>query len=224
MTSRLYAKLRVRATNSATRSVSKSGVNPGIRGFIVALLLSLAALEAHSQQTHVLLNDERALVTRVELGEGETYVLTKDQEGEVWAAIDPVALVATKGGTQTRKLVRAGAAAILGSGEELQFRGRSNRHARLVIVKPKMQQQPLTVDSFVLDSLEDASDRNATLFVAISDCRFRDTRDLGDENKSILGKPQVVVMESGSVRWIRPGIHYFKTLGPKVAKVVSIEW
>jgi len=178
-----------------------------------------------SQLAHVLLNDKKALVTQIEVSPGETYILTKDQEGDVWTAIDPVVLVTKKGGSQTRKRVRAGEAAIVGSDEELQFHVESNSHARLVIVKPKMAHQELTVGPFVLNStIEDASDRNATLLVAVSGSRFRDTRNLGDESEWIPSKPDIIMMNAGRVRWIRPGIHHFKNLGPVPARLVSIEW
>jgi hypothetical protein len=73
-------------------------------------------------------------------------------------------------------------------------------------------------------SIEDASDRNATLLVAISDCRFRDVRNLGDESEWTPSKPEIVAMSVGNVKWIRPGIHHFKNLGLATAKLVSIEW
>lgn len=204
---------------------SKRATRLSIRGLITMVLLSLASLCASSQQTHVLLNDEKTLVTQVEVSPGETYSLTKDQRGNVWVAIDPVLLVTKKGGMQTRKRVREGEAAIVGSDEELQFRVESNSHARLVIVKPKMAHQELTVGPFVLNgTIENASDRNATLLVAVTDARFSDTRNLGDESQWIPSKPNIIVMNYGSVRWIRSGIHHFKNLGPMAARLVSIEW
>ena len=204
---------------------SKRATRLSIRGLITMVLLSLASLCASSQQTHVLLNDEKTLVTQVEVSPSETYSLTKDQGGNVWVAIDPVLLVTKKGGMQTRKRVREGEAAIVGSDEELQFRVESNSHARLVIVKPKMAHQELTVGPFVLNgTIENASDQNATLLVAVTDARFSDTRNLGDESQWIPSKPNIIVMNYGSVRWIRSGIHHFKNLGPMAARLVSIEW
>lgn len=193
-------------------------------GLLVSVLMILATEGAFSQRTHIVLDDKKVLVTRIDISHGATYTLPKDQIGDVWIAIDSVELVTIKDGKGSRKLLDAGDSAIVRSEEQLLFRQKSTRSARLVIVRPKSSHQDLTVESFILDSLEDASDRNATLLVAISDCHFRDTRDLGDENGSLLGKPDAVLMKSGSARWILPGIHSFKTIGPTVAKLVSIEW
>jgi hypothetical protein len=225
MTNRSSIKLPIEATKSADRCASKCAGRLSIRGPITMVLLTLTSLYATSQQTHILLNDEKALVTQIEVSPGETYVLTKDQRGDVWTAIDPVVLVTKKGGAQISRRVRAGEAAIVSSDEELKFHLESVSHSRLVIVKPKMAHQELTVGPFILSSsIEDASDRNATLLVAVSDCRFRDTRNLGDESEWIPSKPNIVTMSAGSVRWIRPGIHHFKNLGPIAAVLVSIEW
>ena len=88
-----------------------------------------------------------------------------------------------------------------------------------------MAHQELTVGPFVLNNaIENASDRNATLLVAVTDARFSDTRNLGDESEWIPSKPNIIVMNYGSVRWIRPGIHHFKNFGPITARLVSIEW
>jgi hypothetical protein len=60
------------------------------------VLLNLTSLCASSQQTqqaHVLLNVDRALVTQIDVSPGGTYALTKDQEGDVWIAIDPLVIV-----------------------------------------------------------------------------------------------------------------------------------
>jgi hypothetical protein len=189
------------------------------------VLMQLAAVPASPQQTHVLLDDAKALVTEVELSAGQTYPVAEDQTGTVWIALDPVVLLETKGGQQNQRRVHSGDAATVHAGEHVEFRAQRGLPARLVLVRPKMTQQELTVEPFVLTgSLEDASDRNATLFIAISNSRFRDTRNLGDESEWKPGKPDTITMRSGSVRWIRSGIHHFKNLGPTAARLVSIEW
>ncbi len=194
--------------------------------YLVAMLLvHLAVASASSQQTHVVLNDAKALVTQIDISPGGTYKLPEAQGGDVWTALDPVILLTKKGGQQSQKRVRAGDAATVETGEQIEFRAGRGLPAHLVVVKPKMTQQELTVGPFVLSgSLEDASDRNATLLVAISNCRFRDTWNLGDESEWTPSKPDIVVMKAGSVRWIRPGIHHFKNLGSSAARMVSIEW
>jgi hypothetical protein len=132
-------------------------------------------------------------------------------------------ILSKNGGAASADRVVAGESGILGNGEEAQFRVMSGSSARLIRVDPKAPHQELTIDRFALDS-EDGSDRNATLLVAITDCRFRDVRNLGDESEWTPSKPEIVAMSAGSVRWIRPGIHHFTNLGSQTAKVVSIEW
>lgn len=128
-------------------------------GLLAMMLTHVVCVAACAQQTHVVLNDARALVTRIEISPAETYTLRKHQMGDIWIAIDPVELVTMKDGRHLSKQLPVGEAAIVGSEEELIFRVKSSAHARLVVVKPKMPHDELTVQSFVLGSLEDASDR-----------------------------------------------------------------
>ena len=196
-----------------------------VRGLLAMVLGHLACGVSPAQQTYVLLEDAKVLVRRIEISPGETYTLPREQEGDVWTAIDPIVLVTKKDGKQSIKRVLAGEAAPAGSGEELQFHVAGNLHARLVIIQPKMAHQELTVGPFILTStLDDASDRNATLLVAVSDCRFSDTRNLGDESKWLPSKADVITMTPASAMWISPGIHHFNNLGHTPAQLVSIEW
>jgi hypothetical protein len=193
-------------------------------GLLIIALANLSPDAALAQRIQVILDDPKAIVTQIELSTGEGYTLPKDQAGSVWIALDPVILKTAKVGLQNNKSIRAGDAGTISSGDELEFRVDGEPRARLVIVRPKTTHQELTVEPVVLGSLEDGSGRNATLFVAVSDCHFRDIRNLGDESEWIPGKPAIIVMKAGNTRWIRPGIHHFENLGPTESKLVSIEW
>jgi len=196
-----------------------------ICGLIAMTLLYAASKPVPAQQAHILLDDQKARATAIEVSLAEPYTLKADKRGSVWVALDPFILSKNKGGQKSSKRVRAGDAEIVGSDEELQFRTESGLRARLVVIDPRMPHQELTVSPFTLSSsIEDASERNATLLVAISDCRFRDVRNLGDESEWTPSKPQIVAMSVGNVKWIRPGIHHFKNLGLATANLVSIEW
>ena len=165
------------------------------------------------------------MVTQIDLSPGESYSIPKDESGAVWTVLDPALLATKKNGRQSSKQIKPGDAEVVGADEQLVFQGQSGQHLRLIIVKPKGQHQDLTVSPFLASgSLEDASDRNATLLVAVSSSRFRDTRNLGDESEWLPSKPNVIVMKPGTVRWIRSGIHHFKNIGPSPVKIVSIEW
>jgi hypothetical protein len=178
-----------------------------------------------AQGTRNLLNDAKVVVSEFKLSPGQTYTLPRNQFGTVWVALDPLILSQTEQGKQIEKQVAPGDAATASASEQASFRAGDGLSARLIVVSPKEIQQELTVAPFVFaNGLEDASDRNATLLVAITDSRFRDTRNRGDESEWIPGKPDIVTMKSGEVRWIHPGIHHFKNLGPTAARLVSIEW
>ncbi|MHB1022637.1 MAG: hypothetical protein ACYC46_14220 [Acidobacteriaceae bacterium] len=197
---------------------------------LLSCLLAIALIHAtaspvSAQETRVLLKDARALVREVNLSPGQAYMLPKNQLGVVWVALTPLIFSQTTHGQQIQKQVASGDAETDNADERSSFRTKDGQPGRLIVVTPKVIQQELTVSPFVIEnSLEDASDRNATLLVAITDCRFRDIRNRGDESEWIPGRPDIVMMKSGEVRWIRPGIHHFKNLGPTTAKLVSIEW
>jgi len=193
--------------------------------FIAIVMIHFFVALASSQQVHVLLNDTRALVTQVEVPPGETYTLHGNQEQTVWVTLDSIVFSGGKGGDQTPKRARAGDAATLNKGGQIEFRSANNLPAHLIVVRAKNTQQDLTVGSLSLTGgLEDASARNATLFVGISSSHFQDVRNLGDESEWLPSSPEKIVMQPGSVRWIKPGIHHFKNLGPGAAKLVTIEW
>ena len=194
-------------------------------GLLAIALTQFACGTIFAQQTHVLLEDRKVLVTQLDLSPGESYAVPKDNSGAAWIALDPVLLAAKEDGSQSSRQIKPGDAEVVEADEHLVFRGQTGQHVRLIIVKPKGRHQDLTVSPF-LDSasLEDASARNVTLLVAVSACHFRDTRNLGDESEWKPGKPVIITMRPGSVRWIRSGIHHFKNLGPTPVKLVSIEW
>ena len=85
--------------------------------------------------------------------------------------------------------------------------------------------QDLTLEALtVSNALEDASDRNDTLIVALAPVQLRDVWNIGDESQWRPSKPEVIRMGAGDVKWIRPGIHHFSNLQPTPARFVFIEW
>jgi hypothetical protein len=193
--------------------------------FLIIVLALFASTFALAQQSRVLLNDAKVVVTEVEVSPDASYTLPQSQNGVVWVAIDTASLLTMRGGQRNTRQIHAGDSGMRGTGEELQFRADGGSRGRLVVIHPKTQHQELTVGPFdITTSLEDASDRNATLLVAITDCRFRDVRNLGDESTWKSSRPQVVEMMAGSVKWIAPGIHHFENTGRTPAKLLSIEW
>ena len=196
-----------------------------IRAIVAIVLVSALTPSASSQQMHVLSSTERAKVTRIDLTPGETYTLKAGQQGDVWVSVDPLVLTINEADHQSRKQVGAGEAAIVDAGKEVQFNAAESSRSQLIIVEATAPHQALTVGPFIVNtSIEDGSSRNATLLVAVSACHFRDTRNRGDESEWIPSTPEVINMDAGTVRWIRPGIHHFKNLDQRPSKLVSVEW
>ncbi len=225
--------MEVETVNRLARFCIQAGLSCGLRlrhmaiakRVLVMVLMPLASGLSFSQQRHVVLDDAKVQVTRIDLAPDEAYTPTKEQGGAVWIALDSLVLKTNKGGQDSIKLVRRGESASVDPEASAQFGAESGRASHMLLVEPKTVHQELTVSPFVLSgSLEDASDRNATLLIALSNCHFRDTRNLGDESEWVPSKPEMVVMMAGGVKWIRPGIHHFRNLGSSPARMVSIEW
>jgi hypothetical protein len=99
--------------------------------------------------------------------------------------------------------------------------------ADLLLVNIRKTLQPLTIELTDLDgnqSLEDASDRNTTLLVAISSVKLCDTLNVGDESGWLPGKSRFISLRSGEARWVRAGIHHFKNRNADLAKFITVEW
>ncbi len=189
----------------------------------MALLILPARLFASSQ---VILDDARVQVTIVELAAGKDYNLKGARHGSIWIALDNVAAIAEAGANAHRKIHR-GETHLLPTGQTAGFVCDSNGYTRLIVVNAKRAVPAITVNTETLspgNELQDASDRNETLVVAISAVQLRDIRNLGDESAWIPSKPEVISMDSGNVRWIRPGIHHFRNLLRGASTFVTLEW
>ena len=196
----------------------------GVKAVLFGTLIPFAPFVSFAQPSHVLLNDAKVVITEVEVSPAEPYTLPQGQNGLVWVALDRINFLAVRGDLRESRQIHAGGSGKGALGEELQFKA-SGSPAHLVIIHPKTPHQELTVGPFVLGrSIEDASDRNETLLVAITDCRFRDTRNLGDESSWLPSKPNVISMSAGSVKWTDPDIHHFENLSQTPARLVAIEW
>lgn len=103
----------------------------------------------------------------------------------------------------------------------------SEDSAPLVVVNVKTEQQELTVEAQRLapsQSLEDASDRNLTLTVAVSSVCLRDVVNLGDESAWRPSPPVVLRIRAGQTRWLGAGTHHLRNCGSQDAEFVTLEW
>jgi hypothetical protein len=98
----------------------------------------------------------------------------------------------------------------------------------LVLVNILSSSQPLTIKSTKLEpqqQLEDASDRNRTLLIALSDLLLRDERDLAEEGEPWRSSPaRRIRLRSGNVVWLRHGMHRVQNTGNASARYITIEW
>jgi hypothetical protein len=98
----------------------------------------------------------------------------------------------------------------------------------IVLVEIVSAQQPLTINATTLAPngvLEDASDRNSTLLVAIDPLLLRDVRDLAEEGEPWKSSPQrKIELQKGQTVWLKKGIHRVRNAGSSEARFVTIEW
>lgn len=98
----------------------------------------------------------------------------------------------------------------------------------LVLVNILSSSQPLSIESTSLapqQQLEDASERNRTLLIALSDLLLRDERDLAEEGEAWRSSPaRRIRLRSGNVVWLRHGMHRIRNTGNAAAKFITIEW
>jgi hypothetical protein len=96
------------------------------------------------------------------------------------------------------------------------------------LVEVVSARQPLTIEATTLapnQELEDASDRNSTLLVAIAPLRLRDVSDLAEEGVPWKAGPQRrIELQKGETAWLNKGMHRVRNAGNSVARFVTIEW
>jgi hypothetical protein len=100
--------------------------------------------------------------------------------------------------------------------------------SELVLIKVDTASQGLTLLQERLDmhqELEDASDRNDTLVVALTPIALRDVRDLADEDEPLKSSaPRTIVLQQGGSAWLAPGMHRLVNVGKVKARFITIEW
>jgi hypothetical protein len=157
-----------------------------------ALFIGTLCLGAESK---VVLDDETVSVADVTTA-GEYKVEGARLHGSLWVALDNAALLLNGAGATVRT-VHAGEAELVAPGTEVFFRSLDNRPFRLIVIAVKRKLQDLTVQASELKAggeLQDASDRNQTLLIALSSLRVRDVQNLASESEWKPGPPRVVQM------------------------------
>lgn len=99
---------------------------------------------------------------------------------------------------------------------------------RLALIEVVASSQALTITSQSLAShqeLEDASDRNQTLVVALNSLELRDKRNLAAEGQPWKSsETRSIRLHGGETAWLNQGMHRVKNARSTVAKFITIEW
>jgi hypothetical protein len=102
------------------------------------------------------------------------------------------------------------------------------RPALLVVVNVRTARQAQTFDRVELGPgkiMEDASDRNETLLVALTPLRLRDIINNSDEDEPPnYGRSRSIELPAGKTAWLPPGMHKITNVGGSLARFVTIEW
>ena len=114
------------------------------------------------------------------------------------------------------------------SGESLTLRPVGSGSTRIAFVEVVASSQALTITSQSLaphQEMEDASDRNQTLVVALDSLEIRDMQDLAAEGQPWKSsETRSIRLQQGETAWLKRGMHRVKNAGSTVAKFMTIEW
>jgi len=127
-----------------------------------------------------------------------------------------------------RSVMKTGGYKRVTGGQNLALVQTDSKPISLVLVKVVSTAQSLTVEATKLESheeLEDASDQNATLLIAINSMQLDDVRDLAGEDEHWKSGPKrTLQLLAGQNAWLKPGIHRLRNSGNTEAQFVTVEW
>ena len=114
------------------------------------------------------------------------------------------------------------------AGDDLSLSPVSAANPRLVLVEVVASSQALTINFEVLaahQQLEDASDRNQTLIIALDSLEVRD-----EQNSAAEGEPwksseiRMIRLQRGETGWLNYGMHRVRNARSMVARFITVEW
>lgn len=212
---------------------------------MAALTLVAGAAPAPIHNRVHLVTNKRADVFAVHLpAASQVTVPASTEHGLVWVAITKGAV----GPSGMNQEVAEGAMGCVKGKDSVTLRAPGDTAATFVVVDVLDAFQPLTLSTYAtqvenpadpeicLQSIDEAlapgqilqqhSDQNDTLIVAIRPVKLRDVWNLSqDESEGWRpSKPVTIQLSSGAVQWTRTGIHQFRNLGTIPAHFVRIEW
>ncbi len=193
---------------------------------IVCIALSLTVLVSTRVQASAPISEnDLAKVSLVQLN-GETKVNLQRSFREEFVVVSIQDCIVQINGTRTA--LKAGDYKTLSGKQGLELAQSGSAAVPLVLVEVITARQPLTIQATTLVSnqeLEDASDRNSTLLVAIEPLRLRDVSGLAEEGEPWKAGPQrKIELQKGETVWLKQGMHRVRNAGNSVARFVTIEW
>jgi hypothetical protein len=114
------------------------------------------------------------------------------------------------------------------AGERIELIPKPSTSPSFVLVDVARTSQPLTIlteDLAAHQQLDDASDRNQTLLIALDHLQITDEKDAGDESEPWkAGHVDLVALRRGQTAWLIPGIHRIRNSSKAPARFLTIEW
>jgi hypothetical protein len=203
-----------------------TGLRAGVSLFICALALTHLAC-ATSQNSYA----DVATTSSVHVRQGESLDLHAGSSALVIVALSRSTVAISQGALNVkgnRLALEKGEHKMWDQGTEIRVTNVGSSIAELAIVKMKtIGDQQLTIERTKLDReqiLEDASDRNLTLVLALDRVSLQDERSKGGEDEPwVKGDSHRIELDAGQTGWMSPGIHHVKNIGADSAEFLMIE-
>jgi len=127
-----------------------------------------------------------------------------------------------------RDALKAGDYKEFRTGDSVELSPAASTNPQLVLVDVLEASQPLTIlpgNLAVHQELEDASDRNQTLLIALDILQIS-----YEQNLAVEGEPwksshtRTVRLHRGETAWLEKGMHRMRNTGNTAARFITIEW
>jgi len=192
----------------------------------LVLLLSVGSRLQSERRTHSS-SSSLAEFTEVRIAPGAPLILHPvPQQRIILIALEDADILFDK----VRLTLRRGESRQVQGFEGAIVSAASGTAAYLLLVHVRSGHQPLTIQVNSLqkeETLEDASQRNRTLVVALSPLCLLYQRNVAAEEDQVRWlpeKPRTIRMQEGQTRWLRAGIFRLKSCQTQAFQFITVEW
>jgi hypothetical protein len=174
----------------------------------------------------VILEDSKVRVSTRQLAPHQSFTITGTAPfGTVLIRSDGPGLCGdSKGGS---RIVGNSDPCLIPEGKTATFENTTAHTVAMLLVNVMQEKQPLTVNKVVLGpgkEIEDASERNDTLLIAMSPVQLRELHNLADESTWAPTKPKILKLNPNAATWMPPGTYHLKNLLATTCSFVTLEW